>query len=542
MLIGYVSDEHFVAIADAQVQFEGEGSLAAVVRSTPSGAVHAAIAPGPYRVTLARDGFGSKRVQMNVDESHPFQFRLLSNSLCGYAWPKWQQSGERCEFRVHSVEPFRLSLWRYGKEKEFVKLLGWHDEHGPHAMRQITPDGDYTQTGTNWNRIGFTNPHINGLVQAPERSGLYYFHVETGSGGFFAFPWVVAPAKPSARIAVLASTNSWNAYNNWGGRSNYVNAAGLPEEPVVYSRQDLQRYRDGPFTEWFPHDDEFLPLTFERPELFNSPYPGEGANDPIKGRLQSSMAPGEWRLLAWLEREDLAYDYYSEQQLDVGLLDLDSYDVLIFGVHPEYWSRRMYERLKAWVFERGGRILYLGGNGVNGEVEYIGASAMLIRSHLKSEGGTFSMRDSSGNILESRFHRTVESEANLLGVVSTDTGVMTAAPYKTIEPEHWIFQGTGLKKGDLFGQENQHERCPGGASGYETDKMSPFSPKETVLLAKGENPDEGGGEMVVYELAGGGACFSAGSITWIASLLVDTTVSKITGNAIRRFLRDGEKE
>ncbi len=538
MLIGYVSDEQFVAIADAQVQFEVAGTLAAVVRSTPSGAIHAEIPPGPYRVTLARDGYGAKRVEMTVDEGEPYQFRLLSNTLCGFAWPKWLHGGERAEFHVHSIEPYRLSLWRYGRDKEFVRLLGWHDEHGPQAMRQIVPDGDFTQTGTQWNKIGHTNPHMNALVQAPERSGLYYFHAETASGKFFAFPWVVAPEKPTARIAALAGTNSWNAYNNWGGRSNYVNAAGLPEEPVVYSRQDLKRYQQGPFTEWLPEDGEFLPLSFERPELFNSPYPDEGVADPIKGRLQSTMAPGEWQLVAWLEREGFAYDYYADRQLDNGDLDLDAYDILIFGSHPEYWSRRMYERVKAWVFERGGRVLYLGGNGVNGEVEFTASGAMRVKSHLKSEAGSFSMRDAAGHVLESRFHRTVECEANLLGVVSTDTGIMTAAPYAAIRPEHWAFEGTGLKRGDLFGEANQHERCPGGgASGYETDKLSQFSPPGTVVLAKGTNPDEGGAEMAIYELANGGACFAAGSITWICSLLVDPAVSQVTANVIRRFLR-----
>jgi hypothetical protein len=80
------------------------------------------------------------------------------------------------------MESFRLTLWRYGREKEFVKLLGWHDEHGPQAMRQILPDGDFTQTGAGWNRTGFTNPHISQMAVAPERSGLYYFHAETESG------------------------------------------------------------------------------------------------------------------------------------------------------------------------------------------------------------------------------------------------------------------------------------------------------------------------------------------------------------------------
>ncbi|MGH9627560.1 MAG: N,N-dimethylformamidase beta subunit family domain-containing protein, partial [Bryobacteraceae bacterium] len=405
MLIGYVSDERYVAIADACVDFEQDGNLAASVRSTASGSIHADIPAGAYRVTLAKEGFGSKRVNMSVEQGRPYPFRLLSNALSGYVWPKWVKAGDSGDFRVHSVEPFRLSLWRYGWKREFVRLLGWNDEHGPCAMMQITPDGDYTQTGANWNRQGYSNPHINHLVVAPDRTGLYYLHAETESGKFFAFPWVVAPVSPSAPVAVLASTNTWNAYNNWGGRSNYVNAGGLPQEPVVNARQDLPRYTKGPFTEWGRPDEAFLPLSFERPEPGNNAHRDEEAADSIKGRLQSSLAPGEWRLLAWLERESFSYDYYSEYQLHSGQLDLNAYKVLIFGVHPEYCSREMYERAKAWV-HRGGRILYLGGNGVNAEVEYPDESTMRIKSRLDSDG-SFSMADPDdpSRIYESRFHR-----------------------------------------------------------------------------------------------------------------------------------------
>ena len=114
-------------------------------------------------------------------------------------------------------------------------MLGWFDEHGPRAVMQITPDGDYTQTGVQWNKQGYGSPHHTQFVAGPERSGLYYLHAKTESGAFFSFPWVVAPAKPTAQIAVLASTNTWNAYNNFGGRSNYVNATDLPP------RADRQR-------------------------------------------------------------------------------------------------------------------------------------------------------------------------------------------------------------------------------------------------------------------------------------------------------------
>lgn len=539
MLVGYVSDERYVALADVLLEFEQEGRSVAVARSTPRGAVYAEVEPGDYRVTLAKEGFGSKSVDLTVRPDQPHSFRLLSDHLLGYVWPRWSRSGERAEFRVHAVEPYRLSLYRYGWKREFVRLLGWFDEHGPRAVMQITPDGDYTQTGVGWNRVGYGSPHHTQFVTAPERSGLYYFHARGESGAFFSFPWVVAPAAPQAPVAVLASTNTWNAYNPFGGRSNYINATRLPPQPTVNARQDLLRYRSaGSFNEWVFPDDEYAPLSFERPEPVNCVGEDEEVTDPIAGRAACHLAPAEWRLLGWLEREGYGYDFYAESHLHDGTLNLDAYKVLILSVHPEYWSRRMYERVKDWVFQRGGRLMYLGGNGLNCEVEFVGETALRIKNQLVNEDGSLGMVDPMNPDIryESRFHRNVESEANLLGVVCTDAGIMTAAPYRVVRPSHWVFAGTGLREGDLFGTESLHERCHGGASGHETDKRSPHSPPGTVLLAKGVNPEEGGAEMVCHETPSGGAVFSVGSITYPASLLVDAAVSRITANVLDRFL------
>ena len=545
MLIGYVSDERYVAVADVLLEFQQGGETVTIVRSTPRGAVQAEIAPGEYHVTLVKDGFGSKSVTMTVDPAQPYHFRLLSDCIMGYAWPRAVKSGERSEFRVHATEPYRLSLWRYGWKREFVKLLGWFDEHGPRAVMQITPDGDYTQTGVQWNKTGYASPHHTQLVPGPQRSGLYYFHAKgEKSGEFFSFPWVVAPAEPSAPIAVLASSNTWLAYNNFGGRSNYINAHQLPPEPTVNARQDLIRYTmAGSFNVWGFQDEEYLPLSFERPEPGNVVREHEEVTDPIEGRLPCGMAPAEWRLLGWLEREGFAYDYYSEWQLHNGDLDLDAYKILIISVHPEYWSRQMYQRVKDWVQQRGGKLMYLGGNGLNCEVEFLSEDRMRFKTHLApATGGGLGMPDPNNPeiYLESRMHRTLESEANLLGVVCTETGIMTAAPYRAINTDHWIFAGSGLRNGDLFGEKSLQERVNGGASGHETDKMSPHSPPGTVLLAKGTNIDDGGAEIVYYETTSPngqqGAVFSVGSITYVPCLLVDDAISRITSNVITRFL------
>jgi N,N-dimethylformamidase len=532
-ILAYVSDEMYVALPDVLAEFEAPDGAVTVLRSSPRGAFRGDLAAGTYRVTLAKNGYGAKASTVEIGDE-PVQLRLLADGLLGYMWPKWVRSGETAEFRVHAVEQYQLTLWRYGCEKEYVAMIGWLDEHGPQANRQIVPDGDFTQGGVRWNSEGFPAAPT---IAAPERSGLYYLWARTPSGRAFSSPWVVAPSTPQARVAVLASTNTWNAYNNFGGRSNYINAERLPPTPTVNARQDLDRYQKPlPFGTWRPKDEEYRPLSFDRPEPHNHLFDDPRVADPVQGRVQCGQAPGEWRLYGWLEREGVDYDLYAEGHLHEGLVPLDDYQVLIIAVHPEYWSREMYQAVKSWVFERGGRLMYLGGNGLNCEVVFEADGAMRCLSHLHSEHGEMGGRAPDGSMYDSRMHRTLESEANLLGVVCTETGIMTAAPYRVIDAAHWIFHGTGLANGDRFGQRSLHERIPGGASGHETDKRSAHSPPNTLLLAKGDNPDEGGSEIVLHERDHGGAVFSVGSITWVSSLLVDDSVSTITRNVLREFL------
>src|SRR5262249_6636912 len=293
---------------------------------------------------------------------------------------------------------------------------------------------------------------------------------------------VIAPAKPRAAIAVLASTNTWNAYNPFGGRSNYVMAARMIDEPVVNSKADLPRYKLSDYGEW-TSSETFDPLSFDRPEPYNHVPENAECTDSMPGRQSSHLAPAEWRLLGWLEREGFPCDLYAGYHLHSGLLDLHAYRMLILGAHPEYWSAEMYHAVKKWVFERGGKLLYLGGNGLNCRVDILdNGSAM--RCFNQWPAG-----------FESRFHHQVESEANLLGVVYSDPGAFTSAPYEVLEPEHWVFAGTHLKRGDTFGTPTLHERCPDGASGHETDKITPSSPKNIILLARGQNPDNGGAHL-----------------------------------------------
>src|SRR5262245_17444191 len=100
--IGYVSDERFVALPDALVDFERDGQLLASVRSNARGAIVASVEPGRYTISVAKPGYGSKVVEVGLPTQGPIQIRLLADGLLGYACPKWVRGGERSEFRVHA--------------------------------------------------------------------------------------------------------------------------------------------------------------------------------------------------------------------------------------------------------------------------------------------------------------------------------------------------------------------------------------------------------------------------------------------------------
>jgi hypothetical protein len=530
VLIGYISDERHVALDSVSVELIDGNGRSIQTASRASGAIHADVPAGDYNVILQKPGFGSKRTRVRVPSNIATQFRLLSDGLLGYAWPKWQKFGGSSEFRVHAVEPYKIELWRYGWEPEFIKGLGWHDEHGPRPCMQTLPDGDISQIGAQWNKVGYRSNVHSQSVPAPEKSGLYYFRAWTNSGRQFSFPWIVSPDKPRCNLAVLASNITWNAYNNFGGRSNYINEDRLPSTPCVNARTDLHRYSDrGEFNAW--NSDRYEPLSFDRPELFNDIAFDERITDPIEGRQACGLAPAEWRLLGWLEKSGFQYDFWAETQLDTGELDLSGYRVLVSAVHPEYWTRRMFDRVKNWVFKEKGRFVYLGGNGLNCEVQ-IDYDEMRMTVH----NGRITGLSPDALGADSRMAMRHESEASLLGVAFTPTGAMTGAPYRVVDPEHWVFAGTNLKAGQLFGENCLHQRCPGGASGHETDKRTAASPPGCHLLAKGLNPDDGGAEMVIFDTPSGGSVFSVGSINYVSSLPVDESISTVTANVLNRFL------
>ncbi len=534
-LIGYVSDEMYVSIADAQIEFLSHDKHQ-IVRSSPAGGIYVDLPAGEYAVFLSHPEFGSKESSVTIaPNSELHQFRLLSKKMVGYIWPKWSRVGEFAQLRFHSTTPVHFSLWRYGWKKTKVRDLGHFQPFAPLGDCQTLPDGDVAGIDLGWNHNRFNYPPDLDArrVSAPETSGLYFIHMNGDNGDFFSFPWVVAPAKPTSDIAVLASTICWSAYNDWGGRSNYVAADKLPPAPSVSTTQNSPWFRPTGAFWWVAQS--YDPLTFERPEHMNVVPEDAQIFDSIDLIGSEHLAAGEWRLLGWLEREEINYDLYSENQFDSGELNLADYKVLILNTHPEYWTVLMYEKLKKWVFESGGKLLYLGGNGINCSVDLFDNS-MIVHNMDLSDWLPHRAYVGAGALIPSRFERRHENESKLLGVSMTFAGMETGAPFEVLAAEDPIFAGLGFKNGELFGRQTLVTRCPGGASGGETDKINSHTPASFKLLARGTNADGGGAELVSLETSSGGMVYSVGSINWCASLPIDEEISRITRNMITRVL------
>jgi hypothetical protein len=128
------------------------------------------------------------------------------------------------------------------------------------------------------------------------------------------------------------------------------------------------------------------------------------------------------------------------------------------------------------------------------------------------------------------WRRLGQPEAGLVGVqyVGSDGGRRQAGyVVRGAEEEPWIFAGTGLKDGDVFGH-----------YGVEIDARSASSPPGTVVLARIPSlfPSGASAEMTYYETPAGAKVFAAGALNFAASI-GDPVVSRLVENVWDRLSR-----
>ncbi|UHA73997.1 N,N-dimethylformamidase beta subunit family domain-containing protein [Paenibacillus sp. 481] len=407
---------------------------------------------------------------------------------------------------------------------------------------------------------------ITWRLPADLASGVYALKLEAGDKiDYIAF--FVRPAKDGATAPVLflAPTLNYMAYaNEW-----------LFKYAKDYMGEDYV----------LPEQDVYLE---EHPELGKSIYDlnsdGSGVQYSSRLRPVMNMRPHyrNWRTIrhfsadlyitGWLEQRGHSHDVATDEDLHHEGIDfLRPYKVIITGSHPEYWTRPMMKALEQYL-ATGGRVMYLGGNGF-----YWVTSVDPERPHLlevrRGNAGTRSSDSPPGELHLSttgepgglwRHHGYVPQQ--LLGVGTTAIGGGMACSYKrmpdSFKPEaSFVFEGIGEDEaiGD-FGF------AAGGAAGDELDRydLKLGTPRHTLWLASATGfddnyqfvheellntaPNQGGtqnplvrADMTYFDIDGGGAVFSVGSMNWAGSLAwngYDNNVVRVSDNVLKHLLAE----
>jgi Tachylectin len=429
--------------------------------------------------------------------------------LEGYCWPLSAFPGETIDFHIAAPAGCQVDYLRLDAQPDGALGSAAGSPVNVPPVEQVT-DPDWTSNGCGWSTT-FTL-----TVPAEWDSDVYSARCTDPAGTQFHIVFVVKPvAQRRGDLLVLASTNTWNAYNMWGGYSKYG-----PATPDV--------------------------LTFLRPNPAATPMDDGHINHLTRADL--------W-IIHWFQQQGFRPNVISDADLHSGFDDLPHYAVLVLLTHPEYWTLEMLDQLEVFLAE-GGSLLYLGGNGVFEQCSYSDGmdSLAFFYGHLDKQRSYAFLR----NLTPPR------PEREILGVGfrfnnfwQGDPSTFAAYPYRILAEGagHPMILGTGLVKDALIGIDGLQGVNGGGASGWEMDCSSRSdgpvdgivsatvaddrgrSPDNLVVLARGTNGEQPcvaahAAEMTYYDTGHGGFVFSVGSICFGGSLVQDTYLQQIVRKAL----------
>ncbi|HEX8404162.1 MAG TPA: N,N-dimethylformamidase beta subunit family domain-containing protein [Duganella sp.] len=328
-------------------------------------------------------------------------------------------STDRSRFRVH--------FYRWALAMEPVLRSGWlRGEHAPPRG----PDQDWQ-----WPCYVFEIP-------GDWQSAVYIACCEAEGAPFIApAPWMPQAAalfvvRGAARGGLLVKLPlaTWHAYNYSGGGCFYDNPPRSDDPPGA--RLSLQRPGGGTGGAIFCSLDHYD---------HSSP--------------RQSFAHWDGRFIRWLLRNGYQPEFCTDLDIHVDAGLCGRYRLLVSAGHDEYWSKPARDHVEAFV---------AGG----GNAAFFGANLCWWRIHCVDDGRA--MVCHQGGPQGARDHWWPRTGAgrpeDALGGVSYRhgggwwDGPRRVGGYVVQAANHWVFDGTGLQRGDAFGA---HTRPP--LVGYECD-------------------------------------------------------------------------
>ncbi len=266
------------------------------------------------------------------------------------------------------------------------------------------------------------------------------------------------PGPGQQPILLALGTNTWHAYNDFGGRNLYTGATQVslqrPMAPGYLYKPDGAGQR---VTSLHPPDRQSASHYAYLVLNHLSPYGG-------------SAGWPNWELpfVRWAEREGYEFDVVTNADLEdhPELLGPSSPCRLYLSIgHDEYWSAGMRDTVEGFI-GRGGNAAFLSGNTAFWQVRHEdrsapgepGATMIGFKGAFKHDPVFGTDRQSELTTLWSD-HLLDRPENHMTGVSFTRGGyhrigkrvTYGAGGYTLHRPEHWIFDGTGLDYGDVLG-------------------------------------------------------------------------------------------
>jgi DNA-binding beta-propeller fold protein YncE len=333
-------------------------------------------------------------------------------------------------------------------------------------------------------------------------SGYFGLKVLRDDGWAVFAPLVVVDDRP-ADLVVQAAVNTWEAYNAWGGESLYDDASGT------------------------------LPDGLGARVSFDRPYAG-GLGLGLGLRYEIPFA-------RFLERA--GYDVSYTTNVDVaagGARHLLRGGAFLSVGHDEYWSGEARDAVEA-ARDAGEPLLFFGANAAYWKVrlESPGAAgAPRVVTCWKSRAGGVSRDPVSGAGRTGRFRDApIDRPENALVGEMYESWLVQRFPLVVLDPQSWLYDGTGLRQGDvlpLLGGAEYDARADNGAEPAGIQVVAGFPLVDAVGVP-------GEGTTIFHRAPSGALVFAAGTIEWPLGVARgadawDPRLERMTANVIREAL------
>lgn len=430
----------------------------------------------------------------------------------GFATRQSLRAGDTLEVCVSTdpPAPFTLEVYR----------MGYYGGTGGRLMTRVGPVDGTTQAvppvGDERIRECAWTPSVRLTIPQDWPSGVYLGKLSAPANRCESYVVFIVRDDRPCDLLFQVSDNTWNAYNRWPDNySLYVNG-----------RADGRSLMPG------------VKTSFDRPfgkyvQIYDNPL-SQGSGEFLLW---------EFPLAYWLEQHGYDVSYISNVDTHADPKGLLRGRAFLSVGHDEYWSLEMFENVKGAI-DKGLNVAFLSGN-----------TCCFVAPMTPSGGGvparTITRAGRYGGVMEVEkpymgpFPVDGPNEATLIGA-RTISPFNGSGDWAVAKPEHWLFEGTGMKAGD---------RIP-GLVGWEFHG-DPAAIPGLEVVAKGPTKNTAGVPAeftaTIYPGPKGNLVFNASTIFWSQGLSSppghmppyshygrphgpDARVQKITENLLRKFL------